>query len=255
MIVFATPLFGGMCTAEYADSMARLQSSLDLSGLKYKVLHQINDSLIPRARNCLVARFMRDPELKDYTHFMFIDADIQFEPEDVAKLWNLSEHNEVVTACYPTKTDKKELPKTTAWKDGKLVDLDEFDGQTEIDYAGTGFLMIKRTCLEKMQQAYPETRHVEGHLGEVYALCDTELSDQHEKNEVIKKILNDWRSGFSIEQHLRSLDALDKTSWQDRWYVSEDYSFCKRWRAIGGEIILDPSIRLGHVGRKIYLGA
>jgi choline kinase len=160
---------------------------------------------------------MRDPELKDFTRFMFIDADIQFEPEDVAKLWNLSEHNEVVTACYST---KREDTATTAWKNGNLVDLNEFTGPTPIDYAGTGFLMIQRSCFEKMQEAYPETRHVEGKLGEVYALFDTKVSGE--------------------------------PAWGDRFYVSEDYLFCERWKAIGGEIILDPSIRLGHVGRKVY---
>ena len=221
-LVIATPLYGGMCTAEYADSMARLQASLELTGIKYKVLHHINDSLIPRARNCLVARFMRDPELAEYTRFMFIDADIAFEPEDVCKLWNLSEFHDVVTACYPTKTEKEGQPKTTAWKDGQLVDLDELKFPTEIDYAGTGFLMINRLAFVKMQNAYPDTRHMEGHLGEVYALFDTEVTKDED--------------------------------WTQRWYCSEDYLFCKRWREIGGKIMLDPSIRLGHVGRKIYRG-
>ena len=221
-LVIATPLYGGFCTAEYADSMARLQSSLDLSGIKYRVLHHVNDSLIPRARNCLVARFMRDPELKEYTRFMFIDADIEFEPEDVCKLWNLSECHDVVTACYPTKREDKDGTKTTAWKDGKLVDLDSFDQHfpVEIDYAGTGFLMINRLAFIKMQNAYPDTRHMEGHLGEVYALFDTEVVQDED--------------------------------WTKRWYCSEDYLFCKRYRDIGGKIMLDPSIRLGHVGRKVF---
>lgn len=215
MIVFATPLYGGFCTAEYADSMARLQASLDLSGIKYKVLHHVNDSLIPRARNCLVARFMRDPELTSYSHFMFIDGDISFEPEDVAKLLNLD--TDVACGCYPTKKDNAE---TTAWKDGKLVNLDEFNGPVDIDFAGTGFLMIKRGVFEKLQYAHPETRHMEGHLGEVYALFDTAVSDEPD--------------------------------WRNRFYISEDYLFCQRWRNLGGKIILDPSIRLGHVGRKVY---
>jgi hypothetical protein len=213
VIVFGIPLYGGNCTAEFADSMGRLQSSLDLSNVPYRVVHHVNDSLIPRARNCLVARFMG--EFKDFTHFMFIDADIQFEPEDVAKLWNLDV--DVACGCYPTKKDNAE---TTAWKDGKLVKLEEFDGPTEIDYAGTGFLMIKREVFEKLQDAHPETRHMEGHLGEVYALFDTQV--------------------------------IDAENWQDRWYCSEDYLFCKRWRDLGGKIILDPSIKLGHVGRKVY---
>lgn len=217
MIVFGLPMYGGFCTAEFCASMAATQASLDVAGIEYRVIQHINDSLIPRARNCLVARFMRDPELKDFDRFMFIDADMEFKPEDVAKLWNLSFNHDMVTACYPNKKDEGG---TTAWKDGKLVNLDSLDGPTPIDYAGTGFMMVKRSVFAAMQDAYPETRHMEGHVGEVYALFDTMVTE---------------------DEH-----------WEDRWYVSEDYLFCQRWRALGGEIILDPSIRLGHVGRKVY---
>jgi hypothetical protein len=35
---------------------------------------------------------------------------------------------------------------------------------------------------------------------------------------------------------------------------SEDYGFSRKWRQIGGEIWLDPSIRLHHVGQKVYDG-
>ncbi len=36
-----------------------------------------------------------------------------------------------------------------AWKDGKLVkDLDQYDGPTEVDYCGTGFLLIQREVID-----------------------------------------------------------------------------------------------------------
>ena len=215
MIVFGLPMYGGQCTAEFADGMSRLQSSLDMSDVPYRVLQHSNDSLVTRARNCLVARFMRDPALKSFNTFMFIDADIVFEPEHVMNLWNLNV--EVATACYPLKQDDAG---TVAWKNGKRVAMDKLDGPTQVDLAGTGFLMIKRSAFEKLQNAHPETRHMQDNVGEVYALFDLAVSDEPE--------------------------------WQDRIYLSEDYLFCKRWRAIGGEIILDPSIKLGHVGRKVY---
>lgn len=218
-IVFATPMYGGQCTKEYFHSALELRGALTIAGINHCWLTQENDSLITRARNCLIARFMRDPELREYKAFMFIDADIQFVPEDVAKLWNLfCEGREVVTACYPTKIEK--AANTTAWKDGDLVNIDNFDKPVPIDYAGTGFILLARTALEKLQEAYPETRHKEGKVGEVYALCDTMVTKED--------------------------------NWEDRWYVSEDYLLCQRWRDIGGEIILDPSIKLGHVGRKVF---
>ena len=36
--------------------------------------------------------------------------------------------------------------------------------------------------------------------------------------------------------------------------IGEDYLFCDRWRAIGGEVWVDPSIELKHVGSSEYAG-
>ena len=37
-------------------------------------------------------------------------------------------------------------------------------------------------------------------------------------------------------------------------YLSEDYSFCRRWKAIGGEIWLDLRSRLTHAGVQHFVG-
>ena len=37
-------------------------------------------------------------------------------------------------------------------------------------------------------------------------------------------------------------------------YLSEDYAFCHRWRAIGGRIWLDTESRLTHIGSYEYHG-
>jgi hypothetical protein len=38
-------------------------------------------------------------------------------------------------------------------------------------------------------------------------------------------------------------------------YLSEDYTFCQRWRAIGGRIWLDPTGMLVHVGAHDFAGS
>jgi hypothetical protein len=40
----------------------------------------------------------------------------------------------------------------------------------------------------------------------------------------------------------------------DGMRLSEDLSFCHRWRSIGGKIWLDPSITVGHIGPKLFMG-
>ena len=42
---------------------------------------------------------------------------------------------------------------------------------------------------------------------------------------------------------------------EDGMLWSEDYTFCKRWLALGGEIWLDPEIRLAHWGTYVWQGS
>ena len=41
---------------------------------------------------------------------------------------------------------------------------------------------------------------------------------------------------------------------EDGYKWGEDYSFCIRWRKIGGQVWVDPEIEMGHVGYKIFQG-
>jgi hypothetical protein len=61
----------------------------------------VNESLVTRARNNLMAKMMTNEKA---THFMFIDADIRFQPEAI--LMMLSADKDVIGGLYP----KKALP-------------------------------------------------------------------------------------------------------------------------------------------------
>jgi hypothetical protein len=93
-------------------------------------------------------------------------------------------------------------------------------------YAGTGFQLIKRNVFERMIKAYPETKYKALHAfprpsqpsDNLYALFDCMI---------------DPETGV---------------------YLSEDYAFCRRWRAIGGEIWLDLQSQLTHTGSYSFRG-
>ena len=77
------------------QSLMRTMEFFRKLGIVLKVEFCKNDSLVSRARNNLIARAMSD---KTATHFMFIDNDITWEPNDILKL--LLSEKELVGGIY-----------------------------------------------------------------------------------------------------------------------------------------------------------
>jgi len=204
-ILICTPCYGGKATVPYMKSLLDLQAALIDGNVDHDFLFTSNESLIQRARNTSVATFLKT----HYQKLLFIDSDIEFSPEDVSKLWNMD--CDVAVGAYSMKRMDKPV---SAWKDGNLVNLEDLDGITEVDYAGTGFMCIDRSVFVKMQEKFPELDHTEGHVGDCHAWFNPQV-----------------------------LDGI---------YLSEDFEFCSKWRDMGGKILLDPSISLTHWGSYGY---
>ena len=143
MLLIATPAYGNMVTTGYLRSIVRLQEVLLIEGVEHDFLILGNESLIHRARNVCVETFLR----MGGTRLLFIDADIEFEPEAVRGLWELDA--EVAVGAYRQKGPDGRL---SVWTDHQL-NLRELEGMQvcEVLYAGTGFMMIKREVFERME--------------------------------------------------------------------------------------------------------
>jgi len=209
-LLVAIPIHGYGETA-FWKSLLRLQEDL-IGAVNHDFLIIENESLIQRARNNAVTTFLET----DYERLLFIDSDIEFKVEDVEKLWNLNA--DVAVAAYPMK--RKDEP-ASAWVDGDLVNLDELSSVVEVDFAGTGFMMIKRHVFNMFQTYYPARWHFEGKPGE------------------------------NVYEKRRSFGYFTCPI-EDSIQYSEDYRFCQDWRNLGGKILLDPSIRLVHWGKYGY---
>lgn len=234
-LVVATPCYGGMVTQRYMQSVAalllvtardRLSVTLELLG---------NDSLITRARNSLVRIALDNPAT---THLMFIDADIGFTLEQVARMIDFD--REVVAGMYPLKLVHYDEAVAGWVRAGEPLETAQIryvgvpftderrreeNGFVTAEYAGTGFMLIKREALERMMAAYPETRFTVAH--------DSANPTRSPNQFALFDCIIDPETGE---------------------YLSEDYTFCRRWRAIGGDVWVDSRSALTHVGPREFRG-
>jgi hypothetical protein len=97
-VFIATPMYGGMCTGFYTQSMLQVPTIARNAGIDVSFSFMFNESLIQRARNALVHAFSKRPEC---THLMFIDADIKFNPADIVSL--VMADKDIICGIYPKK--------------------------------------------------------------------------------------------------------------------------------------------------------
>ena len=206
------PCYGGMVSEPTMTSFLRFTLLAQQAGLNWSLDTMVNESLVTRARNNLMAKMMTN---KEATHFMFIDADIRFQPESILSM--MAYEKDVIGGLYP----KKALPVNYVinLKPETKIQGDIFT----VDTMGTGFLMFKRPVYEKLIAAHPECKYVD----------DVGLGKQYEPM---------MYSIFDCKIDERG------------HYLSEDWLFCRRWQEIGGEIWAHSKVLLNHVGHYEYAG-
>ncbi len=74
-VLVGTPCYGGMCFVGYVASLIQAKEYLKTKDIQLETCFLTNESLIPRGRNTIVAKFMTDPT---FTHLLFVDGDITF---------------------------------------------------------------------------------------------------------------------------------------------------------------------------------
>lgn len=233
MIFVGTPCFGGLVTTGYMTSIIKLMQYSETQGFSVSLNLLGRDSLITRSRNTLVSQFLRAEEA---THFMFIDADLAFEPELVHRMLVFDE--DVVGGMYPVKAlrwdhpapiRERESPETaTLQYVGKFCEGNELERRGPFVtgvYCASGFMMMKRRVVERLIEAYPDTAYVSDH---VY---------------VANRADGQFHALFEC-----TIDPVTKE------YLSEDFGFCRLWRALGGKIWLDVEGALVHTGPHDFAG-
>jgi len=260
-VLIAMPCYGGQVVVETTKAVMDLRVLLGSKGVSSEWFTLTGESLIPRARNACVAYFMA----KSFTHLLFIDSDIIFDPASVLKL--IEKDKDISGAVYPTKKleiadvcektieslkwDKIKEDILAGVDISKVIDdakksinpdlihvkcltyvvgVDTKVGRDEtwlsVKEAGTGFLLIKRHVIESMMIKYSYLKYKND--GPQYDAMAPNMKDY-----------------FYLLFDCRCVNGR---------YLSEDYAFCQLARDMGYEIWVDMSICLTHVGRYAYKG-
>ena len=253
-IFIATPMYGGNCVGMFSKACIDLATMCANYGVETRFFFIFNESLITRARNYLVDEFLR---AEGFTHLMFIDSDIHFDPRDVLSLAVLCDDDKpIIGGPYGKKCiawEKIRRAVDIGIADEEPDELAKFTGDfvfnpvlgtkemkvnepVEVLEIGTGFMMVKRDVFDDWREAFPQFHYKPDHnrsqffKGDryIHAYFDTVIDND--------AYMPGGESGGS-----------------DR-YLSEDYMFCQLSRKIGKKIFLCPWMKLGHVGSYVFDG-
>ena len=211
-ILIATPAYGGNVCSAYTESLLYTCILLSQHNIEFQ-LKFINNQIVTRARNMLCSIFMSD---NTFTHMIFIDADIVWEPEHVIML--IKHDLECVIGIYPNKN--------YYWVDNKIKtnsssyisdnNNNNIENLIRVEKAATGFMLLKKTAL--------------------------------------LRIKNDVGSFFlpSVTGKRITLYNYFDCNIVDNDYLTEDYYFSYLFNKNGGIIYADTRIKLKHIGSHEY---
>lgn len=231
-IYVSTPTHGDTVTVGYHRSIISLitrnSSVIELE----RVNHEAGDLVRSRSRS--VHKFLA---ASDAEYMLFIDSDIEFEPELVEAL--VAENKAMVGCPYPKKTVHWDVVEQ-AVRHGLPARLGAYeyvlrmtvprsakdiDGLSlPVEGLGLGMLLVSREALVLMNDHYSRSPGM---------------------------VFKDDGNGEAATTALFSL-MVDS----ERKLLSEDFSFCERYRKIGGEVwcYLGQGSPVKHVGSHVHEG-
>lgn len=174
------------------------------------------DALIDRSRGRVATDFLKRG-VDDI--LLFIDDDIVFDPQDIRKLLVTCRTMDldILGATYPLKTENKPSLTFRALTNNEVIPFGKNGGLYEVRQIATGCMAVQRRVFRKMVD-----------IGMVQLCGDAHLKFYPFFMPGQKQIEGKWK------------------------YLSEDWNFCERSRDIGFKVWLDTTIKLGHIGPKVY---
>jgi predicted O-methyltransferase YrrM len=167
-------------------------------------------SAVDAARNQMAT----DALAQGFAELMWIDSDIAFDPDDVARL--RAHDLPLVCGLYPKKGPRQFacefMPGTAAVRFGRG------GWSVEVRYCGFGFTLVRRAVFDAILKQFQ------------LPVCNK-------------------RFGSPLVPYFAPMVVPDPGG---EWSISEDYAFCERARRSGFAVVADTRIRLWHIGSYRY---
>ena len=236
IVLIGIPMFGGTCYGDFMLSVFNLTKAFEKNNIKYE-LHLIqNESLITRARNSIVAKFM---ENHNFSHLLFLDSDLMFSAESVLEM--LAEKKEIVGISYPKKS----------------LNLEKMLHYYNKGERGDN-LLVRQTDMNYNLKVYNGNQcKIDGNCVEVKDVpTGLMLIDKRALSQIIHK-----NRDYKYKNNVAGYD--DKTTFYDLFrvgvdkdgvYLSEDYYFCRLATECGIKLWLHKNSTVVHIGRYNYHG-
>lgn len=266
-VLVAMPAYQGSINVDCAKKISDLRFLLASKGIGFEWLSLSSESLITRGRMACTAYFMSKPE---FTHLLFIDADIIFDPEVVLTL--LDGNKEICGCPYPRKiyTPEKMFKASMNTIDWNILKQDILEGKSKNDIIqhqlqvvntsmvfarqsdfvftpvnntievrngwmqvkeiGTGFMMIQKSVIEHLMKIHPEMRYT-----------------------------NDVHGYFDLHPNMKDnfylfFDCRTDGEGDSKRLLSEDYAFSKIARDAGYPIWMFTNTTMYHIGTHAFPG-
>lgn len=215
-VVVAIPAYSGENHVGVTRMVAEAAAEAVRRGVRLEIDDQINNGMLPNVRNLLVAKFLAGSA----DDLVMVDTDNYCS--GVALLDLAMRPVDVVG--IPCRSRAEALTWPIAWLQDRaqLVAIDPVtgkpaeDGLIEVNRVGSGIIKLSRACLESMISANPDHWYYDGAApgGKVWALFE-----------------------YAIHDHV---------------FFGEDSAFCRKWRAMGGQVWIEQKVYAFHAGKKIY---
>jgi hypothetical protein len=151
----------------------------------------------------------------DCDDLLFVDDDVAWQDGAMVKL--LKHPVDVVAGAYPRRFPETSFP--IRWvEEGAELWADPETGLLEVEGIAAGFMRLTRKACEQLVEAHKD----------------------------------DWYEQFGAPEG-KAWPLFDFVR-EGRTFFSEDYTFCRKWRSLGGKVWVDPEVTFMHMGEAAFVG-